>query len=105
MVRRKTVLLVARRRRRVTLGHVPWPGTQAPQLEDREQQVALAVVHSRVVQLVEEVVHLEDNISAQPIQIAAIQKERLTYSVSYRNQYRDVARVQALHQLISFRSG
>ena len=105
MVRRKTVLLVARRRRRVTLGHVPWPGTQAPQLEDREQQVALAVVHSRVVQLVEEVVHLENNISAQPIQIAAIQMELLTYSVSYRNQYRDVARVQALHQLISFRSG
>ena len=46
----------------MTLGHVPWPGTQAPQLEDREQQVALAVVHSRVVQLVEEVVHLENNI-------------------------------------------
>ena len=62
MVRRKTVLLVARRRRRVTLGHVPWSGTQAPQLEDREQQVALAVVHSRVVQLMEEVVHLENNI-------------------------------------------
>ena len=62
MVRRKTVLLVARRRRRVTLVHVPWPGTQAPQLEDREQQVALAVVHSRVVQLVEEVVHLEKNV-------------------------------------------
>ena len=58
MVWRKTVLLVARRRRRMSLGHVPWPGTQAPQLEDREQQVALAVVHSRVVQLVEEVVHL-----------------------------------------------
>ena len=75
----------------MTLGHVPWSGTQAPQLEDREQQVALAVVHSRVVQLVEEVVHLENDISAQPIQIAAIQKERLTYSVSYRNQYRDVA--------------
>ena len=92
MVRRKTVLLVARRRRRrVTLGHVPWSGTQAPQLEDREQQVALAVVHSRVVQLVEEVVHLGNNISAQPIQIAAYQMERLTYSVSYRNQYRDVA--------------
>ena len=82
MVRRKTVLLVARRRRRVTLGHVPWPGTQAPQLEDREQQVALAVVHSRVVQLVEEVVHLKNNILAQPIQIAAYQMERLTYSVS-----------------------
>ena len=82
MVRRKTVLLVARRRRRVSLGHVAWPGTQAPQLEDREQQVALAVVHSRVVQLVEEVVHLENNISAQPIQIAAYQMERLTYSVS-----------------------
>ena len=82
MVRRKTVLLVARRRRRVSLGHVAWPGTQAPQLEDREQQVALAVVHSRVVQLVEEVVHLKNNILAQPIQIAAYQMERLTYSVS-----------------------
>ena len=82
MVRRKTVLLVARRRRWVTLGHVPWPGTQAPQLEDREQEVALAVVHSRVVQLVEEVVHLKNNILAQPIQIAAYQMERLTYSVS-----------------------
>ena len=69
------MLLVARRRRRVSLGHVAWPGTQAPQLEDREQEVALAVVHSRVVQLVEEVVHLENNISAQPIQIAAIQME------------------------------
>ena len=89
----------------MTLGHVPWPGTQAPQLEDREQEVALAVVHSRVVQLVEEVVHLMNNISAQHILFAAIQMERLTYSVSYRNQYRDVARVQALHQLISFRSG
>ena len=72
MVRRKTVLLVARRRRRVSLGHVAWPGTQAPQLEDREQQVALAVVHSRVVQLVEEVVHLGNNIQVQPFQIAAI---------------------------------
>ena len=82
MVRRKTVLLVARRRRRVSLGHVAWPGTQAPQLEEREQQVALAVVHSRVVQLVEEVVHLKNNILAQPIQIAAYQMERLTYSVS-----------------------
>ena len=82
MIRRKTVLLVARRRRRMSLGHVPWPGTQAPQLEDREQQVALAVVHSRVVQLVEEVVHLMNNISAQHILFAAIQMERLTYSVS-----------------------
>ena len=65
----------------MTLGHVPWPGTQAPQLEDREQQVALAVVHSRVVQLVEEVVHLEnDKID--------IQGKRC---VSCRSQYRDVA--------------
>ena len=76
------MLLVARRRRRMSLGHVPWPGTQAPQLEDREQQVALAVVHSRVVQLVEEVVHLMNNISAQHILFAAIQMERLAYSVS-----------------------
>ena len=56
----------------MSLGHVAWPGTQAPQLEDREQQVALAVVHSRVVELVEKVVHLENNISAQPIQMTRL---------------------------------